>query len=150
MRSGMMALTGACACLLASCGTPDPAPGEELRLEATMQGQAGFGHVTGAATAYGMPGGRIFTATVAIAGDQPDAVRPWHVHEGSCAGGGAIVGNAADYPMLNVGADGNGSSSADVASPLDAGGSYHVNVHASTTEMATIVACGELARQDTP
>jgi superoxide dismutase, Cu-Zn family len=83
-------------------------------------------------------------ATVSIRGDQPGAIRPWHVHHGRCGQGGAVLGSASEYPPIKVGPDGTGSATAslDVATP--ATGDYLVNVHASAADLQTIVACGDL------
>jgi hypothetical protein len=83
-------------------------------------------------------------AKVSIRGDQPGAIRPWHVHHGQCGQDGAVLGSPKDYPPITVGPDGTGSATAalDVASP--ASGDYLVNVHASAADLGTIVACGDL------
>src|SRR5437870_1190279 len=58
-------------------------------------------------------------ATVSIRGDQPGAIRPWHVHHARCGQDGAVLGSASDYPPIKVGPDGTGSATAslDVATP---------------------------------
>lgn len=83
-------------------------------------------------------------AAVSIAGADVGARHPWHVHSGSCASGGPIMGPAAEYPVLMVGADGRASASADLAIGLDDDADYHINVHRSPTDLGTIVACGNL------
>jgi len=84
------------------------------------------------------------TAKVSIQGDQPGAIRPWHVHHGQCGQDGAVLGSAKDYPPIKVGPDGTGSATAalDVATPPS--GDYLVNVHKSAADLGTIVACGDL------
>jgi hypothetical protein len=84
------------------------------------------------------------TATVSLEGAAAGAVHPWHIHEGTCASGGPIVGDAAAYTPLTVGADGRAQGSAQLAVRLDEAHHYFVNVHASPGDMATIVACGDL------
>ena len=56
-----------------------------------------------------MVGGKV-TGTTAVevqyTGDAPGAARAWHVHVGSCAKGGAILGGANAYQSLTVDAKG--------------------------------------------
>src|SRR5262245_41498967 len=44
--------------------------------------------------------------TVEIDGATPGAHHPWHVHQGKCGSNGPVVGKAADYPVIDVDADG--------------------------------------------
>lgn len=83
-------------------------------------------------------------AAVSIGGAMAGARHPWHVHSGSCGSGGPIVGDPSAYPVLNVGADGNASASANLAVGLNDDADYHVNVHRSPSDPGTIVACGDL------
>lgn len=83
-------------------------------------------------------------ATVSVTGATPGATLPWHIHEGTCATANApVVGNAASYPALVVGADGRASATAHVTVGLNEAKNYIINVHASPTNLATIVACGD-------
>lgn len=86
--------------------------------------------------------------SVSFAGGSPMAgmthVHPWHIHAGRCGSGGPIVGDPAAYPALRPGTDGNGTASATVNVPLTMGQDYYVNIHASPSELGTIVACGQL------
>lgn len=83
-------------------------------------------------------------AAVSIAGATAGSRHPWHVHSGTCATGGPIMGDAAAYPVLAVGAGGEASASASLAIGLDDDATYHVNVHRSPSDLGTIVACGDL------
>ncbi|HUF12606.1 MAG TPA: hypothetical protein VMN78_05885 [Longimicrobiales bacterium] len=83
-------------------------------------------------------------AAVSIAGADVGARHPWHVHSGSCATGGPIMGPAAEYPVLLVRADGRASASANLAIGLDDNANYHINVHRSPSDLGTIVSCGNL------
>ena len=83
-------------------------------------------------------------ANISINGAQSGAFHPWHIHTGTCATGGPILGNASNYPVLQVGADGTASANATIGSALNEQTRYHVNVHRSPTDMGTIVACGDL------
>lgn len=83
-------------------------------------------------------------ATVNITGAQAGATLPWHIHEGTCAAANApIVGPASAYPPLVVGADGRATVTAHVPVGLNEAKNYIINVHASPTNLGTIVACGD-------
>jgi hypothetical protein len=89
------------------------------------------------------------TVEIQIAGGSASGVYPWHIHAGSCADGmGAIVGPPSQYTALGAGSDGTASLTADLPITLDASRRYHVNVHASPSDMGTIVACGDLGAHD--
>jgi hypothetical protein len=83
-------------------------------------------------------------AALTIAGATAGAQHPWHIHRGVCGDGGPIVGNATDYPVLTVGADGNASATATIRVALNENESYYVNVHRSPTDLGTIVSCGPI------
>jgi len=87
-------------------------------------------------------------AEIQYSGDTPGASRSWHVHAGSCAKGGAILGVASAYPALRV--DGTGATKAKVTLrvALPESGSYYVDVHDSPQNAAKVVACGELLLAD--
>lgn len=85
--------------------------------------------------------------SIAVEGADPSAAMPWHVHRGDCGSGGAIVGDAATYPLLIADADGEAEAEAEIAVDLDLEADYHVNVHRSVDEIGTIVACGQVTRQ---
>jgi hypothetical protein len=94
-----------------------------------------------------MVGGKV-TGTTAVevqyTGDAPGAARAWHVHVGSCAKGGAILGGANAYQSLTVDAKGAAKGKATLRVPLPESGSYYVNIHESSTSMGKIIACGDL------
>jgi hypothetical protein len=79
-----------------------------------------------------------------IQGAASNSMLPWHLHEGACGSGGAIVGDPAAYAPLAVGADGTASSETNIDVTLSPGTDYHLNVHKSPSEMETIIACGDL------
>jgi hypothetical protein len=67
------------------------------------------------------------------------------VHEGTCETGGPITGDATVYPPLTVGADGRAEANARLLNlKLNEAKKYHINVHRSPTDLATIIACGDL------
>lgn len=103
--------------------------------------------VEGGSTVVLLDDGQAFTSTIAIRNDEPGAVRPWHVHFGTCGSGGGIVGPPEAYPALRVGGDGAAATQTNVFFELDPLAQYHVNVHLSETQLDILVACGNLIRQ---
>jgi len=83
-------------------------------------------------------------ANTSITGGTPGAVHPWHIHEGTCASGGPIVGTPNAYTPLQVASNGAATAEAHLMLTLNEARAYHVNVHASPTEMGNIIACGPL------
>jgi hypothetical protein len=80
-----------------------------------------------------------------LTGLPPGGPYPWHVHDGTCETGGPIVGDATAYAPLMVGADGRAEATARLLGlKLNEAKKYHINVHRSPTDLATIIACGEL------
>ena len=84
-------------------------------------------------------------AYAAISNAVPGAKHPWHVHRGHCGSDQGIFGPADSYKPLEVGKDGRASATAVLSVPVPKTGDYMVNVHASASNMKTIVACGNLA-----
>ncbi|HEY9016074.1 MAG TPA: CHRD domain-containing protein, partial [Gemmatimonadales bacterium] len=82
------------------------------------------------------------TAHVSISNAVPNAVHPWHVHRGECGSDQGIAGPADAYPPLKVNNDGRAEGTAKLSTSLPRSGRYFVNVHASSKNMSTIVACG--------
>jgi hypothetical protein len=142
MRSILAAFSGLI--LVAACGNGTTAATEEVEWEGTIQGMQGWEHLSGVSTVSWTVGMQQFTTTMQIAGDEQDAVRPWHVHHNTCAASGGIVGNDGDYPRLEIGADGTAAVSTGVPTGLSVAAPYHVNVHLSDDEMDVIIACGDL------
>ena len=107
-----------------------------------INGQSNWTSISGQATARVAEGKT--TATISISGAPAGAVFPWHVHEGKCATSGPIVGDPGAYAPLYVQPDGRAGATATVMARLDEAKFYHVNVHASPSDLATIVACGDI------
>ena len=125
----------------------DEAPSLAQRTQvATIEGNPGWENLSGESRVVWTPGNALFLASIELDGDLPGAVRPWHVHFGTCSTGGAIVGPPADYPPLAIAASGSASASASIEFELGANAAYHVNVHLSPDEMGTLIACGDLAQ----
>jgi Cu-Zn family superoxide dismutase len=85
---------------------------------------------------------------VTYARDAAGAVRPWHVHVGSCAKGGPVLGSASAYPVLKVDAKGAAEGKATLRLALPESGSYYVNIHESAAAMSKVVACGDLLLEE--
>lgn len=86
-------------------------------------------------------------ASIALEGGEASHTYPWHIHEGECGSGGAIVGDAAAYNAVTTDAEGEGQADADLAIDLREDGNYYINVHQSPDDLGTIVACGEVETQ---
>lgn len=116
-------------------------PGVPEGWKGTLSAVGGSG-VTGTAT--GTTANDMTNVTVSITGGKAGDTLPWHIHDGKCGDAGPpIVGDVAAYPPLVVGADGTATGSATVNVKLNEARNYIVNVHASPTNLATIVACGD-------
>jgi hypothetical protein len=84
-------------------------------------------------------------AHVDIVNAVPGALHPWHVHRGRCGADQGIFGPPDAYKPLKVSDNGRASSEAELPVPTPKTGEFFVNVHASSRNMRTIVACGNLA-----
>lgn len=116
-------------------------PGVPETWSATLNAMGGSG-VTG--TASGTTGHDSTHVTVNIKGAQPGATLPWHIHDGKCTDSGPpVFGDASAYPPLVVGSDGTATATANLATKLNEARNYIINIHASPTNMGTIVACGD-------
>jgi hypothetical protein len=116
-------------------------PGVPETWKATLHAVGGSG-VGG--TASGTTGHDSTHVTVNITGAQPGATLPWHIHDGKCTDSGPpIFGDPSAYPPIVVGSDGTGTATAHVAKELNEARNYIINIHASPTNLGTIVACGD-------
>jgi hypothetical protein len=95
-------------------------------------------------TARGTSGHDMSHVMVSVSGATAGARLPWHVHEGRCGDASPpIVGPASAYPVMTVGADGRASADAHLNLDLNEAKNYIVNVHASPSNLGTIVSCGD-------
>ena len=117
-------------------------PGQAETWHATLAPVGGSG-VSGTASARDMDDAT--HARIDIRGGQSGGVHPWHIHQGQCGDANApVVGPASAYPPLTVGSGGTASAQAHVPVELNEATNYIVNVHASASDMGTIIACGDL------
>ena len=108
----------------------------------TLASRPGFESVTGRADVRTLKAETSISIT--LNGARVGAVHPWHLHDGTCDTGGPIVGDPNAYAPLTVGNEGQAAGSARLTMGLNEAKKYHVNVHASPSDLATIVACGNL------
>ena len=98
----------------------------------------------GSATVKPSADGKQTMVDFKIAGDVAGSVRPWHIHSGSCAKNGGVVGGGASYTPITIDKKGKGEGKATLAIVVPDTGSYYVNVHESAANMGHAVACGDL------
>ena len=84
-------------------------------------------------------------AEISVSNAVPGGKHPWHVHRGRCGADQGIFGPADAYKPMEVDNNGRSSSAAELPLPTPRTGEFFINVHASASNMATIVACGNLA-----
>jgi len=117
------------------------APGVPETWSATLSAVGASG-ITG--TAKGTTANDRTDVTINISGAQAGSTLPWHIHEGKCGDASPpVVGDASAYPPITVGSDGSGTATAHVSVKLNEAKNYIVNVHASPTNLGTIVSCGD-------
>lgn len=109
-------------------------------------GHAMLAAPSGARTPTGMVMVHGTAVELTLAGDQAGATRPWRIHRGTCANDQGVVGDASKFVPATIGTDGKGAAKATLDAPLTDGAAYFVAVHASASDMTTIVACGPLAK----
>ncbi len=141
--------------LVAGCGggyssssTTDAAPVGFLgaRWSATLTSPPGAPGtlVSGTGTVMGNADSTQTRVEVSLAGAAPEGRHPWHLHRGTCGNDQGVVGEASSYAPLTVGTDGRARGVATIGMAMPRTGEYMINVHASPTELGTIVACGNL------
>ena len=84
-------------------------------------------------------------ASVTIENAVPGGKHPWHVHRGRCGTDQGIVGPADAYKPLEVKGNGRASETVELSAATPPSGAFFVDVHASAGNMATVIACGNLA-----
>ena len=76
-----------------------------------------------------------------------NTVLPWHVHYGVCGNDKLIVGTPSNYPPLVIDQTGKLRAVALLPVELTTKSTYVVHLHASPTEMHTVIACAPLVPQ---
>jgi hypothetical protein len=129
---------------VAQIGPQDPLGSAHWTGTLTMpSGQHGAYDMSGTASLVrNGPGSSV--ATVVISNAVPRGLHPWEVYRGQCGNDASLIGVLSAYPWLAVKENGTASATATLASELLVG-DYHVNVNASPTDKATIIACGNVA-----
>jgi hypothetical protein len=84
------------------------------------------------------------SSAINLIGGDSGGTHPWHIHEGTCATGGPIVGDPGAYPPLRPGQAGAATANARVRVQLVPGRDYHINVHRSPQALDQIIGCGDL------
>jgi hypothetical protein len=110
--------------------------------KAGLKGMGSFASVIGQVKATSLEGKT--NATISVEGATSGGSHPWMIHEGTCNLPGAALGMASEYPLVTVGSDGKGTANATVNARLDEAKDYIVVVHASQSDLNTVVACGDL------
>jgi Cu/Zn superoxide dismutase len=119
--------------------------GQGMKMTATLTPQKG-GTIAGTASVEAGSSAGTTTATVSLTGAKPGSVYPWHVHVGKCGmtPGGKVWGDPSAYKPLTAGSDGTAKATATISMALPTSGDYYVNIHASPSDLGTIVSCGNL------
>ena len=115
-----------------------------MKWNATLAPQGGT-QVAGTVAIEPASGGSSTKATVTITGGEANATYPWHVHSGKCGDNGGVVGQAPAYTPIKIGKDGKGKVEVTLPFAIPDNGAYYVNIHKSSTDMGTIVSCGDLS-----
>jgi hypothetical protein len=103
-----------------------------------MNAQNGSGE-TGTATLTQQAGG--VQVAIAITGAPSGVAQPVHIHEGTCA----KLNPAPKYPLTNL-MDGKSTTVVKGVTIKDLEASpFAINVHKSTSDLKTYVACGDIA-----
>ncbi len=110
---------------------------------ATPAEMAGVTQIRGTTSMAAMDG--MTHVAIELQNASPGGEHPWHVHRGRCGSNGSIVGDPGRYPILKIDGDGKAAKDAHLDMALPTSGDFYVNVHAGTSNMATIVACANLA-----
>jgi len=67
--------------------------------------------------------------TISIKGGEINKSYAWHVHQGSCAAGGPVIGLESSYPELQTSASGTAEASVTLGMAPPASGVNSVHVH---------------------
>jgi hypothetical protein len=135
------------AAVLAGC-TRDTDENTDVTVQwlSDLAGTGQWSNLRGEALVLSLESPEVFTATAELRNGTAGDVYPWHVHAGSCGSRGGVVGKAASYPPLMIGAEGDDSVTVTLPARIARDSAYHVDVHLSDGDGATVIACGDLVR----
>ena len=111
--------------------------------KAAITGSGPFAGATGQGRAAVLSGQS--TITVSLSGLTGGRSHSWRVHEGKCAGVGALFGPSSAYADFTVAAGGTAEAVARVSSALDEAKQYSVRIYAAPGDTTTLAACGDLS-----
>ena len=120
----------------------DPSQPQQTLWEATLEGIEPFEDVEG--TVEVTAGANSFKAEIAIEGAEEGAEFDWTVARGTCEEPGNAVGQANQYPALEVDEEGKASAEATINVKLDKSQDYIVQVIDNSGDDPAPVACGAL------
>ena len=136
-------IAGAAALLVLSSSVAFGLVLRHMEYDAKIMGKDGS-KITGTAVMKSTADDKGTEIDLKLMGVEASGTHPWHVHTGSCAKSGGVWGGGANYKPIVADAKGAGESKATIAMAVPDTGSYYVNIHESSTNMAKIVACGDL------
>jgi hypothetical protein len=111
---------------------------------ATPSGLTGAVQVRGTGYLARDPSGSA-KVVIHVSNATPGGVHPWAVRAGHCGTDNPVLGDLSAYPNLKIDKDGTAQESALLSVPFPTSGAYSLEVRASPTNMATVIACGNLA-----
>jgi hypothetical protein len=92
---------------------------------------------SGCAVAHAVNGAMV--VAISVKGEPPTAIQPSHIHKGVCGSNGPVV-----VPLTNV-VGGKSTTTIPMAKwNMMKGGKYYINIHKSTSDIPTIVSCGNV------
>jgi hypothetical protein len=149
---GRIGVAGACVVGLVGCVRPsnqinpnDPAYGHRWHASlATPSSLQGVAQASGEVS-WGPGKGDESVVHVRLANAVPGGVHPWTVRRGQCGDDQGVVASPDRYPPLTVGRDGVANQTTALEVPLPIDGQYFVSVQASSGNIATVYACGNLS-----
>ena len=111
---------------------------------ANFRGEEGWNSTRGSVFARPIGGGAQVTLTVE--GGIPGSRYGWDLREGVCGGQGRLLGDVNAFQPVTLGDRGVGNAIAQVATALESGKQYSVNLYADPSERSIRIGCGMLSR----
>ena len=85
-------------------------------------------------------------ATLTLTGGTPNAIHAWYVQLGECGRDLGILAGPQAYDPIAIGAQGEGRSVVTLPFTVPTRGHYFVSVRESDSEVARVIACGNLTK----